>query len=132
MSEFLHGVEVIELGGGPQPIKGVSSSIIGLVGTAHTQQQKMDSGLPPPVLIAGSQKQATEYFGEPDGVSTLPDALKGIFDQTAALVVCVNVGSNISIKSEDVTLAKGKGILKEKTNKVLGNFENSEHALQNI
>ena len=31
---FLHGVEVVELDGGPRPISGVASSVIGLVGTA--------------------------------------------------------------------------------------------------
>ena len=82
---FLHGVEVIELDGGARPIKGVSSSIIGLVGTA------ISGPVNQPVLIAGSRKKAVEMFGLPDGVSTIPDALDGIFDQTGAIVVVVNV-----------------------------------------
>ena len=82
---FLHGVEVIELDGGARPIKGVSSSIIGLVGTA------VSGPLNQPVLIAGSRKKAVEMFGSPDGVSTIPDALDGIFDQTGAIVVVINV-----------------------------------------
>lgn len=32
MSEFLHGVEIIELDNGTRPIKTVKSSVIGLVG----------------------------------------------------------------------------------------------------
>ena len=32
--QFLHGVEVVELNGGPRPIRTVKSAVIGLVGTA--------------------------------------------------------------------------------------------------
>ena len=104
---FLHGVEVIELDGGARPIKGVSSSIIGLVGTASQGPVGKN------VLVAGSRKRAIDLFGTPDGVSTIPDALDAIFDQTGAIVVVVNVANAAtylsSAATEDIILAEGKG-----------------------
>ncbi len=82
---FLHGVEVIELDGGPRPISGVASSVIGLVGSAPI------GPVNEPVLIAGSLKEAVVQFGAPGGGHTIPDALDGIFDQTGAMVVVINV-----------------------------------------
>ena len=78
---FLHGVEVVELDGGPRPINGVASSVIGLVGTARKGSTNV------PILVVGSRKEAIAQFGVPDGVSTIPDALDAIFDQSGALVV---------------------------------------------
>jgi phage tail sheath protein FI len=83
--QFLHGVEVIEIDTGVRPIRTVTSSIIGLVGTAA------QGPVNEPVLITGSRKQAVETFGEPDGVHSIPDALDAIFDQIGATVVAVRV-----------------------------------------
>ncbi len=108
---FLHGVEVIELDGGSRPIKGMSSSIIGLVGTATS------GPLNQPILIAGSRKKALSLFGSSDGVSTIPDALDGIFDQTGAIVVVINVAapstylSSVQGTPEVVKLVEGKGLI---------------------
>lgn len=108
---FLHGVEVIELDGGARPIKGVSSSIIGLVGTASQGPVGKN------VLVAGSRKRAVDLFGTPDGVSTIPDALDAIFDQTGAIVVVVNVANASTYLStavtENITLEEGKGTVVE-------------------
>lgn len=104
---FLHGVEVIELDGGARPIQGVSSSIIGLVGTASKGPVNQ------PVLIGGSRKKALDIFGAPDGVSTLPDALDGIFDQTGAIVVVVNVAEREEQTDVTVTLVDGKAVISE-------------------
>ena len=82
---FLHGVEVVELEGGPRPITNVASSVIGLVGTATK------GPVNEPVLIAGSRKEAVEKFGAANGSGTIPEALEAIFDQGGAMVVVINV-----------------------------------------
>ena len=98
---FLHGVEVIELDGGPRPISSVASSVIGLVGTAKK------GPVNEAVLIAGSRKEAVDQFGEPDGVSTIPDALDAIFDQVGALVVVINVQDKEAVAASNYTLLDG-------------------------
>lgn len=85
--QFLHGVEV-ELNGGARPIQTVKSSVIGLVGTAP--QGPVNT----PTLILGSRAKAVEIFGANDDSNkdyTIPKALDGIFDQTGAMVVVINV-----------------------------------------
>lgn len=97
---FLHGIEVVELDGGSHPISMATSSVIGLVGTAPKGPVNT------PTLITGNQVEAIELFGpETDGYS-IPTALKGIFEQTGAAVVVVNVAdpSNSSHLDEDEEL----------------------------
>lgn len=102
---FLHGVEVVELDGGPRPITSVASSVIGLVGTAKKGPTNE------PVLIAGSRKEAIEKFGEPDGESTIPAALDAIFDQAGAMVVVVNVQPKSDHTAKKFTLVDGQAEL---------------------
>ncbi|MBT8421265.1 MAG: phage tail sheath subtilisin-like domain-containing protein [Gammaproteobacteria bacterium] len=123
---FLHGVEIIELDGGPRPIQTPKASVIGLVGTAA------QGPVNKPVLIEGSRKKAVETFGEPDGTNTIPDALDAIFDQTGALIVVVNVGSGSgyaaeSVSSEEKTFASGVIVLsgQEISNLVVTNADGS-------
>lgn len=87
MSEnFLHGIEVVEDNSGPRPIRTVRSSVIGVVGTApEAKEEKFPYHTP--VLIAGSLKEAAN-LGK---TGTLPDAIKGIFDQAGAMVVVIRV-----------------------------------------
>lgn len=82
---FLHGVRVVEIDDGPRPIRTVESSVIGLVGTAHT------GPINTPVLIAGSRTAAAKMFGGSGGGFTIPDAFDAIFDQIGAMVVAINV-----------------------------------------
>ncbi|GLS27369.1 phage tail sheath C-terminal domain-containing protein [Marinibactrum halimedae] len=98
---FLHGVEVVELNGGARPVSSVTSSVIGLVGTAKKGPTNK------PILISGSRKEAIDQFGTPDGVSTIPDALNAIFDQAGAMVVVVNVQPKDRKVAKDFTLEKG-------------------------
>ncbi|RDH42294.1 hypothetical protein [Zooshikella ganghwensis] len=87
MSEnFLHGIEIVEDNSGPRPIRTVRSSVIGVVGTAPEAD---NSKFPyhTPVLVAGNIKEAAE-LGK---TGTLPDAVKGVFDQAGAMVVVVRV-----------------------------------------
>ncbi len=98
---FLHGVEIVELDGGPRPISSVASSVIGLVGTARKGPTNV------PTLVTGSRKEAIAKFGAPDGVSTIPDALDAIFDQTGALVVVINVQPKEAVAAAEFTLEEG-------------------------
>ncbi len=81
-TDFLHGVEVVEVQGGARPIRTVKSSVIGLVGTA------LKGPVNTPTLIT-TRREGVETFGS--GFGTIPDALDAIFDQAGAMVVAVNV-----------------------------------------
>jgi len=87
MTDYHHGVRVIELIAGIRPIRTVSTAVIGLVGTAP----KADAALFPvntPVLLIGDLLPAIEKAGTG---GTLAPALRAIADQTQAVVVAVRV-----------------------------------------
>lgn len=84
--QFLHGVEVIELDGGPRPIRTVKSSVIGVVGTAPNADTKKFP-VNTPVLVTGSRTEAAALGTD----GTLPPAIDGIFDQAGAMVVVIRV-----------------------------------------
>jgi uncharacterized protein len=92
-TQFLHGVEVIEIDTGPRPIRTVRSSVIGIVGTAPDADADAFP-LNTPVLIAGSRGEAAKLDMTGNGNGTLPNALDGIFDQIGALVVVVRVAED--------------------------------------
>jgi hypothetical protein len=98
---FLHGVEVIELDGGPRPISSVASSVIGLIGTAKKGPVNI------PTVIAGSRSEAIAQFGVPDGESTIPDALDAILDQGGAMIVVINVQPQETVAAASYTLTNG-------------------------
>ena len=81
-TDFLHGVEVIEVQSGPRPIRTVKSSVIGLVGTAAR------GPINTPTLVT-SRREGVETFGADFG--TIPDALDDVYDQAGAAVVVINV-----------------------------------------
>jgi phage tail sheath protein FI len=85
-TQFLHGVEVIEITNGPRAIRTVKTSVIGIVGTAPDADATAFP-LDRPVLIAASRKEAAR-LGE---TGTLPAALDAIFDQAGAVVIVVRV-----------------------------------------
>ncbi|AMO55623.1 tail protein [Endozoicomonas montiporae] len=85
-TDFLHGVEVVEIDGGTRPIRTVKSSVIGLIGTAPNADP-IQFPVNTPVLIAGNRTEAAALG---DG-GTLPSAIDGIFDQVGAAVVVVRV-----------------------------------------
>jgi uncharacterized protein len=88
--QFLHGVQVIESQDGARPIQTVTSSVIGMVGTAPNADP-VKFPLNTPVLIAGSRIEAAAL----GATGTLPSAIDGIFDQTGAMIVVVRVDQNI-------------------------------------
>lgn len=89
--QFLHGVELIEVDAGPRPIQTVSSSVIGIIGTAPNADESVFP-LNTPVMIAGSRRDAAKLQLTSTGdCGTLPDAIDSIFDQAGAVVVVVRV-----------------------------------------
>lgn len=113
MTDFLHGVEVVEIQSGLRPIRTVKSAVIGLVGSAPK------GPLNTPTLIKGSRTEAAAKFGSAaDGIGTIPDALDAIFKQHGAAVVVVNVLDTASDKTSQAaklfTLAGGKVTLPHK------------------
>lgn len=86
LTDFLHGIEVIDIDTGSRPIRTVASSVIGVVGTAP-EADKEAFPENTPVLIAGSRIEAAKLGTK----GTLPKAMDAIFDQYGALVVVIVV-----------------------------------------
>lgn len=89
-TEYLHGVETIEVLDGMRPVRRVRTSVIGLIGTAP----EADSDLFPlnrPVLIPGNTVLAAALGGD----GTLPDAMRAIYAQIGAAVVVVRVEEGV-------------------------------------
>jgi phage tail sheath protein FI len=89
-TDFLHGVEVVDVDDGSRVISTVKSAIIGLLGTAGMGDINV------PTLVT-SFRQAVLKFGpwdDRDGF-TIPEALDAIYDQTTqdagAQVIVVNI-----------------------------------------
>ncbi|MEZ6853018.1 phage tail sheath C-terminal domain-containing protein [Halodesulfovibrio aestuarii] len=89
-TDFLHGVEFIEIDEGGRPIKVVRSSVIGIVGTAPDADET-EFPLDTPVLIYGSPRKAAKLDTVGSRAGTLPNAMDAIFDQHHGLVVVVRV-----------------------------------------
>lgn len=84
-TDFLHGVEVVEIDDGIRPIRTLKSSVIGLIGTAG-------KGAKGVTHLVTSLRDAVTKFGEwhsGDGF-TIPSALRMIYNQFKATVVVVN------------------------------------------
>ncbi|XPV77927.1 MAG: phage tail sheath C-terminal domain-containing protein [Desulfovibrio sp.] len=91
MSEqFLHGAEVLEMPGGPRPVRTVKSSVIGIVGTAPDADATAFP-LNTPVLVAGSRSESAKLDTTGDSKGTLPAAMDGVFDQCGAMLVVIRV-----------------------------------------
>lgn len=102
MTEFLHGVETLELLVGPRPVQQVRSAVIGIVGTAPVHHVEDPPDLGRPVLVASDRDNP--QLGPQLLGYTLPDALIDIQDQGAGLVVAINV-FDPSRHKEDVAAA---------------------------
>ncbi len=103
MSQFLHGVETVDVSMGTTNVLEVRSSIIGLVGTAAKGAVNQMT------LCLSSTDDA--QFGQDDSEHTIPEALKTLREQGAGLVMVINVGSTAdTITTADIigtTLADG-------------------------
>lgn len=87
-TNYLHGIDAIEIDDGLRPIRTVRSSVIGLVGTAPDADADAFP-LNTPVLIAGRRTEAAKLDTTGDGAGDLPRAIDGIFDQVGAVVIVV-------------------------------------------
>jgi hypothetical protein len=85
--DFLHGIEVIDIEGGPRPIETARSSVIGIVGTAPDADPSVFP-LNTPVLMAGRETLKLAKLG---ARGTLPWSLEGIYDQFGPMVVVIRV-----------------------------------------
>lgn len=91
-TDFLHGVEVLDIDDGSRSISIASSSVIGIIGTAPNADP-VAFPLNTPVLIAGSRVDAAKLVAlttSPDN-GTLPDAIDSILDQAKAVIVVIRV-----------------------------------------
>lgn len=115
-TDFLHGVEVLEIDSGSRVIQTVKSSVIGIVGTAPNADPDAFP-INTPTLIAGSQREAAklDMFGTGEG--TLPKALDAILDQIGAVVIVVRVEEG---EDEAATLANIMGGVNASTGKYEG------------
>ena len=84
-TDFLHGVEVVTVAGGPRPVQTIRSAIIGLIGTAPLADAAKFP-LNEPVLV-----NSRGGFAGIGASGTLPDALEGIFEQFGAYTVVIRV-----------------------------------------
>lgn len=89
-TDFLHGVEVLEIDSGSRVIQTVKSSVIGIVGTAPNADPDAFP-INTPILIAGSQREASKLDLLGTGEGTLPKALDAILDQIGAVVIVIRV-----------------------------------------
>lgn len=95
-SAFFHGVTVTLIDSGPRPIATPSASIIGLVDT-YTPTTAL---APPhqPVLLT-NQREAVQLFG---AGSAIAQSTRGVFAQSAAVVVAVGVPVNATAPPEEL------------------------------
>ncbi len=107
MPDFLHGLTVTEINEGISTVRTSSSSVIGVIGTAP-DAITADFPLNTPVLIPGSLTEAAKL----GTTGTLPVAVKGILDQTGAMIVVVRVAEgeasgegNEAITAAEATIA---------------------------
>jgi phage tail sheath protein FI len=86
VTEFRHGIEIIEVDDDIRPIQVGPSNIIGVIGTAPDADETLFP-LNEPLLIAGDPRQAALL-----GTSgTLPDAINAIFSEFGADIVMIRV-----------------------------------------
>lgn len=113
---FLHGVEVLDIDTGARTISTVSTSVIGVIGTAPNADATAFP-INTPVLITGSLTQAAKLDILGTGEGTLPGAIDAILDQTGAVIVVVRVEKGAT---DQATLANILGGADANTGKYLG------------
>ena len=106
-TNFLHGVEVVELTQGVRPLQTVRSAVIGLIGTAPNADAAVFP-LNEPVIISGSRAKAAKLGTG----GTLKAAMAAIFAQVGAVVVVIRVAEGAD---EAATIANYVGDSTAKT-----------------
>lgn len=87
MSDFLHGVEVVELSDGVRPLQTATTSVIGIIGTAPDANAAVFP-LGQPVLLANQPRKAADNLG---ATGTLPDEIATIYSYLGAAVIVIRV-----------------------------------------
>ena len=105
MTEFLHGVQVVNIDTGARSIAIASSSVIGIVGTAPLADTDAFP-INTPVLVTSPSQAAKLSATTGTDAGTLPGALDAIFDQSSAVVVVIRVEKGAN---ESATLANVLG-----------------------
>lgn len=107
-TDFLHGVEVLEIDDGSRSISVASSSVIGLIGTAPNADPSAFP-LNTPVLIAGSRTDAAKLVALTTSADngTLPDAIDSILDQAKAVIVVVRVDAAVDDATQRANIIGG-------------------------
>lgn len=90
MSEYHHGVRVIEINDGPRTIRTASTAVIGLVATGDDADASFFP-LNQPVLVT----QIDEALGKAGSGGTLAHSLDAIKDQTNPVLVVVRVAEGV-------------------------------------
>jgi hypothetical protein len=118
MTDFLHGVETIDILTGARPVRGVKSAVIGLIGTAPIHHvAAADQKINDSVLVLGDVS-AAKYFGPELAGYTLPKALAGIIAEGGGIVIAINVfdpdthqdvvaAADLDIVDDQIQLANG-------------------------
>lgn len=88
---FLHGLEITTETQGAQPIQGVPTGIIGLVGTAPLHLVASAYQTTNGLVEIKNPVEAARYFGAHRTGYSIPRALEGIFKQGPARVIVNNV-----------------------------------------
>jgi phage tail sheath protein FI len=99
---FLHGVSVVEVESGARAIEGVSSSAIGVIGTAPDAVAEAFP-LNTPVLTTGSAADLVKLGVE----GTLPSAIAGILAQTGANIVVVRIAEGGDLEETSLNVIGG-------------------------
>jgi phage tail sheath protein FI len=107
-TDFLHGVEVLEINDGSRTISIASSSVIGIIGTAPNADPAAFP-LNTPVLVAGSRVEAAKLVALTTSADngTLPDAIDSIFDQSKAVLIVVRVDADVDPAAQLAKLIGG-------------------------
>jgi phage tail sheath protein FI len=101
-NDFLHGVSVVEVENGARAVEGVSSSVIGIIGTAPDADAEAFP-LNAPVLTTGN----TADIAKLGTTGTLSTAINGILAQTGANIVIIRVAEGIAadeITADEATI----------------------------
>lgn len=102
---FLHGVEVVEIDAGSRPISTVSSSIIGLIGTAPNSQVEVKAALATGVIASNSAQTWTSKLTGVNGNNISLKVVKPATNSAALAVSVVGTAITVSLATNSSGIA---------------------------
>ena len=102
-TDYLHGIDVVEIDDGNRPIRTVKSAVIGVVGTA-ADADETKFPLNTPILIEG--QLAAQALGEH---GSLPVAIEQVFAQVGAMIVIIRVAKDNDDNAQLANIIGGVG-----------------------